>query len=86
MALSMEASVVLMDEPTAALVGNLATEVLDGIGTYARSKGIGVLLVEQDVEQARRVADSEINLVGGTGRVALSARRFRGMASEGDET
>jgi len=66
MAICGEASAILMDEPTAALAGNLATEVLARVGARSREKGASMLLVEQNVELAQRVANVEICVAGGT--------------------
>jgi branched-chain amino acid transport system ATP-binding protein len=46
----------LMDEPTEGLMPRLVERVLDTLTTL-RARGVGILLVEQKVEAALRVAD-----------------------------
>jgi len=56
MALAIEPSVILMDEPSAGLSPKAAAEVL----AFARGlteRGVSILLVEQNVKQALRIAD-----------------------------
>jgi len=56
MALAIEPSVILMDEPSAGLSPKAANEVL----AFARGlteRGVSILLVEQNVKQALRIAD-----------------------------
>ncbi|MEM6384376.1 MAG: ABC transporter ATP-binding protein [Pseudomonadota bacterium] len=56
MALSRKPSVMLLDEPSAGLSPKTATEVLDLVRSLT-DQGVTVLLVEQNVKQALRVAD-----------------------------
>lgn len=56
MALSGRPRVVLMDEPSAGLSPKIAAEVLD-LARSLTAQGVTVLLVEQNVKQALRVAD-----------------------------
>lgn len=56
MALANRPSVVLLDEPSAGLSPKIATEVLDLVRGLTTT-GVTVLLVEQNVKQALRVAD-----------------------------
>ncbi len=54
-ALMAKPSVLMLDEPSAGLAPRLVAEVMDRVATIA-SRGIAVLLVEQAVHQALRVA------------------------------
>lgn len=56
MALAIRPGVVLLDEPSAGLSPKIATEVLDLVRGLT-GQGVTVLLVEQNVKQALRVAD-----------------------------
>jgi len=56
MALACKPQVVLMDEPSAGLSPRIAAEVLD-LARGLTAKGVTILLVEQNVKQALRVAD-----------------------------
>jgi ABC-type branched-subunit amino acid transport system ATPase component len=56
MALATRPRVVLMDEPSAGLSPKIAAEVLD-LARSLTGQGVTVLLVEQNVKQALRVAD-----------------------------
>ncbi|MEM1286483.1 MAG: ABC transporter ATP-binding protein [Pseudomonadota bacterium] len=56
MALTKRPQVMLLDEPSAGLSPKIATEVLDMVRGLA-DQGVTVLLVEQNVKQALRVAD-----------------------------
>lgn len=56
MALSCRPQVVLMDEPSAGLSPRIAAEVLD-LARSLTEQGVTILLVEQNVKQALRVAD-----------------------------
>lgn len=56
MALSCRPRLMLMDEPSAGLSPRIAAEVLD-LARGLTAKGVTVLLVEQNVKQALRVAD-----------------------------
>lgn len=56
MALSCKPQVVLMDEPSAGLSPRIAAEVLD-LARSLTEQGVTILLVEQNVKQALRVAD-----------------------------
>ena len=68
MALAMEPSVILMDEPSAGLSPKAANEVL----AFARGltqNGVAILLVEQNVKQALRIADHCYILAEGRNQV-----------------
>ncbi|MGH7077686.1 MAG: ABC transporter ATP-binding protein [Acetobacteraceae bacterium] len=57
----------LFDEPSAGLSPKLATEALARVAGLAR-RGVGVLMVEQNIREAMRVADRITVLVGGRNR------------------
>jgi branched-chain amino acid transport system ATP-binding protein len=57
----------LFDEPSAGLSPKLATEALERVAALA-ARGVGVLMVEQNIREAMRVADRIYVLVGGTNR------------------
>jgi len=57
----------LFDEPSAGLSPKLATEALERVAALAQS-GVGVLMVEQNIREAMRVADRIYVLVGGNNR------------------
>jgi branched-chain amino acid transport system ATP-binding protein len=57
----------LFDEPSAGLSPKLATESLERVAALAQ-RGVGVLMVEQNIREAMRVADRIYVLVGGTNR------------------
>jgi branched-chain amino acid transport system ATP-binding protein len=68
----------LFDEPSAGLSPRLAGEALERVVELAQ-RGVGVLMVEQNIREALRVADRIYVLVGGT-------RRFEGRPDEiGDD-
>ena len=66
-ALIIEPRFILFDEPSAGLSPKLAAEALDRVGALAR-RGVGVLMVEQNIREALRVADRLYVLVGGSNR------------------
>jgi branched-chain amino acid transport system ATP-binding protein len=57
----------LFDEPSAGLSPKLATEALERVAALAQ-RGVGVLVVEQNIREATRVADRIFVLVGGSNR------------------
>jgi branched-chain amino acid transport system ATP-binding protein len=57
----------LFDEPSAGLSPKLATETLERVAGLAR-RGVGVLMVEQNIREAMRVADRLYVLAGGLNR------------------
>jgi branched-chain amino acid transport system ATP-binding protein len=68
----------LFDEPSAGLSPKLATEALERVAELAQ-RGVGVLMVEQNIREAMRVADRIYVLVGG-------ANRFEGRPADlGDD-
>jgi branched-chain amino acid transport system ATP-binding protein len=60
---------ILFDEPSAGLSPKLAAEALDRVAALAE-RGVGVLMVEQNIREALRVADRIYVLVGGRNRFA----------------
>ncbi|MGD1888078.1 MAG: ABC transporter ATP-binding protein [Cohaesibacteraceae bacterium] len=68
MALTRRPQVMLLDEPSAGLSPKIATEVLDMVRGLA-DQGVTVLLVEQNVKQALRVADHCYILAEGRNQV-----------------
>ncbi|MEN8657497.1 ABC transporter ATP-binding protein [Marivita sp.] len=75
MALAINPSVILMDEPSAGLSPKAAQEVLE----YARAlteQGVTVLLVEQNVKQALRLADHCYILADGRNQVDGAAEEL----------
>jgi branched-chain amino acid transport system ATP-binding protein len=65
---------VLFDEPSAGLSPRLAAEALGRVAALAR-RGVGVLMVEQNIREAMRVADRIYVLAGGR-------NRFEGVPSD----
>jgi len=57
----------LFDEPSAGLSPKLATEALERVAALAQ-RGVGVLIVEQNIREAMRIADRIFVLVGGSNR------------------
>ena len=60
---------ILFDEPSAGLSPKLAGEALDRVAALAK-RGVGVLMVEQNIREALRVASRIYVLVGGRNRFA----------------
>jgi branched-chain amino acid transport system ATP-binding protein len=58
---------IMFDEPSAGLSPRLATEALERVAALAQ-RGVGVLMVEQNIREAMRVADRIYVLVGGRNR------------------
>ena len=68
MALAVNPSVILMDEPSAGLSPKAAQEVLE----HARqltAQGVSIILVEQNVKQALRLADHCYILADGRNQI-----------------
>jgi branched-chain amino acid transport system ATP-binding protein len=66
-ALIVQPRFLLFDEPSAGLSPKLATEALERVAALAQ-RGVGVLVVEQNIREAMRVADRIFVLVGGSNR------------------
>ena len=81
MALMTRPKVLLLDEPTAGLAPNLAEEVLASLADIARHTGTGIIIVEQNVMTALRIAERAIIMRGG--RVAFDGPR-EGLRSQED--
>jgi branched-chain amino acid transport system ATP-binding protein len=69
MALMTRPRVVLLDEPTAGLAPNLATEVLASLADINRRTGTGIIIVEQNVTAALGMVERAVIMRGG--RVAF---------------
>ena len=65
MALMTRPKVMLLDEPTAGLAPNLADEVLNSLQDINRKTGTGIVIVEQNVVTALRMAERAIIMRGG---------------------
>src|SRR5699024_11546990 len=65
--LMLDPKFILFDEPSAGLSPKLVTEALERVSTLAE-RGVGVLMVEQNIQQALQVADYIYILANGTNR------------------
>jgi len=65
MVLCQSPKVALLDEPTGALAPTLATQILSRIRVFARENECGVLLVEQNIAEAKQVSDRSLHLRDG---------------------
>ncbi|MDG6901345.1 MAG: ABC transporter ATP-binding protein [Nitrososphaerota archaeon] len=75
MALMRKPTVMMFDEPTANLSPKLALQVLRTVESFAKERGITVVLVEQNARRALEIGDRAYLLVGGK-------NTFSGPASE----
>lgn len=66
MSLLRSPSLLMMDEPTAALSPKLASQVFQQILTLRKEHGISILLVEQNALKALEIGDKALLLVSGT--------------------
>lgn len=57
----------LLDEPSAGLSPRLVAETLERVAAL-RERGVGILMVEQNIREALRIADVSYILVGGANR------------------
>jgi branched-chain amino acid transport system ATP-binding protein len=73
-ALMSSPGVLLLDEPSAGLAPVVIDSLYDAIGTL-RDEGLGILLVEQDLERALRVSDRYY--VMESGAIILEGKSFR---------
>jgi branched-chain amino acid transport system ATP-binding protein len=71
MAMMMRPRLLLLDEPSLGLAPALVQRIMDTIQRIARSEDLAVLLVEQNVGQALRIADQVYAMR--TGRIILAA-------------
>jgi ABC-type branched-subunit amino acid transport system ATPase component len=62
MVLAQEPALALLDEPTGALSHDLSIEILDHLARYVQQRDCGALIVEQNVEAARKVCDRQLTL------------------------
>ncbi len=70
--------VLLVDEPTAGLSKMLSEEVYDMLATLVRQDGITILLVDQEIRQALKIADYVYVL-------ELGRNKYQGPAAEFDD-
>lgn len=81
-ALAMHAPVIVLDEPTANLDPEAATEVYRVVGDLARSGQVAIVLVEHNLDEALEVVDRVV-VLDGSGQVVASGTRddiFRAQA------
>jgi urea transport system ATP-binding protein len=71
-ALAMDPKILILDEPTEGIQPNIVRQIEDAIIRLNRERGLGIILVEQNVPFARRASDSF--LVLDNGRVVLRGR------------
>ena len=57
MVLMIRPQLLLLDEPSGALAGNLVQQITETIRSLVDDKGMGVLIVEQNVDMGLKVAD-----------------------------
>lgn len=74
-ALIMDPSLLLLDEPTAALAPNLVTQVFESIQRI-RDSGVAILIVEQNARQALEISDQGYVFVDGMNRYQGSGREL----------
>lgn len=68
--------VLLLDEPSAGLSPKLVTEIFDKVKAV-NSSGLTVVMIEQNVKEALRIAERVIVLVNGTIRLAATPDEVR---------
>ena len=66
MVLTQKPSLLLLDEPTAAMTSELASNVLSTLSRYVKERSAAALLVEQNVGAAMSVAHRHVILANGT--------------------
>lgn len=71
-ALAMDPKILILDEPTEGIQPNIVRQIEDAIIQLNKERGLGVILVEQNVPFARQASDRF--LVLDKGRVVLSGR------------
>ena len=72
LALAMDPKILILDEPTEGIQPNIVKQIEDAIVRLNRERGLGIILVEQNVPFARSASDRF--LVLDKGRVALSGK------------
>ena len=74
--------ILLLDEPSAGLSPRLVAEIMAAV-TRVRATGVTIILVEQNVQAALRVADTVMVLVAGQSRLHAPANtiRMEGLAN-----
>lgn len=77
-ALVLNPKFILFDEPSAGLSPKLVTEVLQRVSSLAKS-GVGVIMVEQNIQQALKIADYIYILANGTNRFAGTLAEIPGQ-------
>lgn len=73
-ALAMDPKILILDEPTEGIQPNIVKQIEDAIITLNRERGLGIILVEQNVPFARAASDRF--LVLDKGRVVLSGTSY----------
>jgi branched-chain amino acid transport system ATP-binding protein len=63
--LAQEPSLALLDEPTAALSRDAVAQILAAVREFVARTSCGVLLVEQNVQEAKQITDRQLRLVDG---------------------
>ena len=86
MVLAQEPELALLDEPTGALSHDLAITILKTISEFVRQAGCGVLLVEQNVEEASKVSHRRLCLQEGVANAMSSERNLDGRAPGDSQT
>jgi ABC-type branched-subunit amino acid transport system ATPase component len=81
MALAARARLLLIDELSLGLAPSIVAELLPVIRNAARERGIGVLLVEQQLEAALSVADRIVVLARGAIRISAPSDDLKGRLS-----
>jgi branched-chain amino acid transport system ATP-binding protein len=79
-ALLLKPKLLLIDEPTEGLMPKAVARIMETLNA-ARARGVGVILVEQRVDAALRIADRVAFLDGGRLATAVSAAEARRDAS-----
>jgi urea transport system ATP-binding protein len=69
-ALAMEPKILILDEPTEGIQPNIVRQIEDAIISLNKDRGLGIILVEQNIPFARRASDRFIVL--DKGRVVLN--------------
>jgi branched-chain amino acid transport system ATP-binding protein len=76
-ALVSDPTILVLDEPTAGVSPQQVTKVLGHLRTLVDERGVGVLLVEQNVPDALAVSDYVYGLVGGRNDIEGPAEELR---------